>query len=145
MNMARIRTFLETRLKNIGAGNCPVAADVAGLLASFDASLSIAASEEESHGLSSVQLAECNEAGCSGLVIIPRKDGTSAAGCSPQPVSGGAMFAGPGACSSMQPLPSGEQERAECESDNGSPAETCLLYTSPSPRDRQKSRMPSSA
>jgi len=64
------------------------------------------------------------EAGCSGLVIISREDGTSAAGCSPQPVSGGAMFAGPGACSSMQPLPSGEQERAECESDNGSPAET---------------------
>ena len=26
-----------------------------------------------------------------------------------------------------------------------SPAYTCLLYTSPSPRDRQKSRMPSSA
>ena len=25
------------------------------------------------------------------------------------------------------------------------PAVTCLLYTSPSPRDRQKSRMPSSA
>ena len=25
------------------------------------------------------------------------------------------------------------------------PADTCLLYTSPSPRDRQKSRMPSSA
>ena len=25
------------------------------------------------------------------------------------------------------------------------PAGTCLLYTSPSPRDRQKSRMPSSA
>ena len=25
------------------------------------------------------------------------------------------------------------------------PAEYCLLYTSPSPRDRQKSRMPSSA
>ena len=25
------------------------------------------------------------------------------------------------------------------------PAQTCLLYTSPSPRDRQKSRMPSSA
>ena len=25
------------------------------------------------------------------------------------------------------------------------PLETCLLYTSPSPRDRQKSRMPSSA
>ena len=27
----------------------------------------------------------------------------------------------------------------------GSPLSTCLLYTSPSPRDRQKSRMPSSA
>ena len=27
----------------------------------------------------------------------------------------------------------------------GHPLETCLLYTSPSPRDRQKSRMPSSA
>ena len=25
------------------------------------------------------------------------------------------------------------------------PLESCLLYTSPSPRDRQKSRMPSSA
>ena len=25
------------------------------------------------------------------------------------------------------------------------PTDTCLLYTSPSPRDRQKSRMPSSA
>ena len=27
----------------------------------------------------------------------------------------------------------------------GKVSETCLLYTSPSPRDRQKSRMPSSA
>ena len=27
----------------------------------------------------------------------------------------------------------------------GAPFESCLLYTSPSPRDRQKSRMPSSA
>ena len=27
----------------------------------------------------------------------------------------------------------------------GTPASICLLYTSPSPRDRQKSRMPSSA
>ena len=27
----------------------------------------------------------------------------------------------------------------------GAPTVTCLLYTSPSPRDRQKSRMPSSA
>ena len=32
------------------------------------------------------------------------------------------------------------------ETDTGSPeAQVCLLYTSPSPRDRQKSRMPSSA
>ena len=28
---------------------------------------------------------------------------------------------------------------------NAVPAETCLLYTSPSPRDRTRSRMPSSA
>ena len=28
---------------------------------------------------------------------------------------------------------------------NGQPRRDCLLYTSPSPRDRQKSRMPSSA
>ena len=30
-------------------------------------------------------------------------------------------------------------------SDSIQPSEACLLYTSPSPRDRQKSRMPSSA
>ena len=30
----------------------------------------------------------------------------------------------------------------ECDTDRSG---TCLLYTSPSPRDRQKSRMPSSA
>ena len=29
--------------------------------------------------------------------------------------------------------------------DSGPKSGTCLLYTSPSPRDRQKSRMPSSA
>ena len=29
--------------------------------------------------------------------------------------------------------------------DNGTSVNSCLLYTSPSPRDRQKSRMPSSA
>ena len=29
--------------------------------------------------------------------------------------------------------------------DTVSPVNVCLLYTSPSPRDRQKSRMPSSA
>ena len=40
------------------------------------------------------------------------------------------------------------QRVAESESGSGSDSEgvdTCLLYTSPSPRDRQKSRMPSSA
>ena len=29
--------------------------------------------------------------------------------------------------------------------ERGDPLDACLLYTSPSPRDRQKSRMPSSA
>ena len=29
--------------------------------------------------------------------------------------------------------------------DDGSPDGTCLLYTSPSPRDKRQSRMPSSA
>ena len=33
----------------------------------------------------------------------------------------------------------------ETESDDDALADACLLYTSPSPRDRQKSRMPSSA
>ena len=41
--------------------------------------------------------------------------------------------------------------KEECEKDDKFDVEahingnTCLLYTSPSPRDRQKSRMPSSA
>ena len=42
----------------------------------------------------------------------------------------------------------GETEGAEIKFDSkGEPEkqEVCLLYTSPSPRDRQKSRMPSSA
>ena len=34
---------------------------------------------------------------------------------------------------------------AETSVIKGAKAQTCLLYTSPSPRDRQKSRMPSSA
>ena len=33
----------------------------------------------------------------------------------------------------------------DCDSFVMAHAKTCLLYTSPSPRDRQKSRMPSSA
>ena len=36
-------------------------------------------------------------------------------------------------------------EEAQQEWMTFAPAGTCLLYTSPSPRDRQKSRMPSSA
>ena len=33
----------------------------------------------------------------------------------------------------------------DCKTENPNTPNTCLLYTSPSPRDRQKSRMPSSA
>ena len=33
----------------------------------------------------------------------------------------------------------------QVQGDNGSGKTTCLLYTSPSPRDRTRSRMPSSA
>ena len=36
-------------------------------------------------------------------------------------------------------------EHSEPDEDRFVFAYTCLLYTSPSPRDRQKSRMPSSA
>ena len=32
-----------------------------------------------------------------------------------------------------------------CSTDNHRDIETCLLYTSPSPRDKRQSRMPSSA
>ena len=38
-----------------------------------------------------------------------------------------------------------DNEAAEASSILGSKFRFCLLYTSPSPRDRQKSRMPSSA
>ena len=38
-----------------------------------------------------------------------------------------------------------EKQVAELEYKNGLLVKDCLLYTSPSPRDRQKSRMPSSA
>ena len=43
-----------------------------------------------------------------------------------------------------QYFPTATYSRVEKEKDNGK-WEYCLLYTSPSPRDRQKSRMPSSA
>ena len=39
----------------------------------------------------------------------------------------------------------GTRDRAEAELVPAAGYEICLLYTSPSPRDRQKSRMPSSA
>ena len=38
-----------------------------------------------------------------------------------------------------------KQKAVEVELDKGAASIGCLLYTSPSPRDRQKSRMPSSA
>ena len=37
------------------------------------------------------------------------------------------------------------QKRVLIREDLNVPVKDCLLYTSPSPRDRQKSRMPSSA
>src|SRR5665213_2806649 len=45
------------------------------------------------------------------------------------------------------PVPNPPAESAKCERATGPSRESmiCLLYTSPSPRDRQKSRMPSSA
>ena len=39
----------------------------------------------------------------------------------------------------------GANYRFVCEADNGAHTITCLLYTSPSPRDAHESRMPSSA
>ena len=38
-----------------------------------------------------------------------------------------------------------EFDNQEKKSEEAAKVDTCLLYTSPSPRDRQKSRMPSSA
>ena len=42
-------------------------------------------------------------------------------------------------------LPTGLPEASAVASGGGMKVKGCLLYTSPSPRDRQKSRMPSSA
>ena len=39
----------------------------------------------------------------------------------------------------------GEEVALVAPASSKTPSNTCLLYTSPSPRDRQKSRMPSSA
>ena len=43
------------------------------------------------------------------------------------------------------PVIQGDIQRFENSIASNSNIKTCLLYTSPSPRDRQKSRMPSSA
>ena len=46
------------------------------------------------------------------------------------------------ACKEIKPLTEFQKNRSK---PHGIGAYCCLLYTSPSPRDRQKSRMPSSA
>ena len=38
-----------------------------------------------------------------------------------------------------------KEEISRCENDSSARLQLCLLYTSPSPRDRTRSRMPSSA
>ena len=50
-----------------------------------------------------------------------------------------------GGSSSPSPAPAEAPAPAPAAESADSPAGDCLLYTSPSPRDRQKSRMPSSA
>ena len=61
----------------------------------------------------------------------------------------GAAFAGPYVnVESNISYPDGDYSAATTDLHigyEGDASETCLLYTSPSPRDRQKSRMPSSA
>ena len=52
-------------------------------------------------------------------------------------VAGSALLIGDPAAAQRHPFAVGGQEAISNT--------TCLLYTSPSPRDRQKSRMPSSA
>ena len=46
---------------------------------------------------------------------------------------------------SVQNLPVKRISEEIARNQKGNRVDTCLLYTSPSPRDRQKSRMPSSA
>ena len=53
------------------------------------------------------------------------------------------IFGGVESQSQLQSMP--VTEFMDLLSRAGATADTCLLYTSPSPRDRQKSRMPSSA
>ena len=45
----------------------------------------------------------------------------------------------------IDPLTVGASKRSNIATDNDNNIYICLLYTSPSPRDRTRSRMPSSA
>ena len=54
----------------------------------------------------------------------------------------GSSASGPPSAKKSKPAPKEDQEDLENQLEK---ARFCLLYTSPSPRDRQKSRMPSSA
>ena len=65
----------------------------------------------------------------------PRSD---TPGTTPSVVTGNQ--APPGSVDDADGIPNSSKESATAEL-----KDTCLLYTSPSPRDRQKSRMPSSA
>ena len=62
-------------------------------------------------------------------------------------ISGVWLLNGPGTESAIQLTPLGEQIRTDYDLlvDDPSLSCTCLLYTSPSPRDQRGSRMPSSA
>ena len=52
---------------------------------------------------------------------------------------------GPGAEVQLEENKKPENETVEVQNETTTEDNVCLLYTSPSPRDRQKSRMPSSA
>ena len=59
--------------------------------------------------------------------------------------AGAATLAAPWVHAQSSAWPTKGPIRLICQYPPGGLVDTCLLYTSPSPRDRQKSRMPSSA